>query len=128
MQTSTYPAFQKEISREISISKLARGTHPGAAKIFHELSAPDDQINLNEFTLKPLQMVSLSRSLTQFWEIRITQMPYQPQDVSTRWFWPTKQALKNWFGSMNRIPAVAPHQVQEVPGEMPMPSHQVGAY
>ena len=65
-QTSSYPAFQKEISKEISISKLARGTHPGAANIFHELSAPDDQINWNEITLKPLQMVSPSRSLRQF--------------------------------------------------------------
>ena len=127
MHSSSYQAFQKETYKEIWISKLGRGTHPGDANIFHELSAPDDQINLNEFTLKPLQMVSLSRSLRQFWETRITQMPYQPQDLSTRWFWPTKQALKNWFGSMNRIPAVAPHQVAEVP-EMPQPSHQVGAY
>ena len=74
MQMSLYPAFRKEISKEISISKLARGTHPGAANIFYELSAPDDQINLNEFTLKPLQMVSLSRSLKQFWETRVTQI------------------------------------------------------
>ena len=66
MQMSSYPAFQKGTSKEISISKLARGTHPGAANIFHEISAPDDQINLNEFTFKPLQMVSLSRSLRQF--------------------------------------------------------------
>ena len=74
MQTSSYPAFQKEIYIEISISKLARGTHPGDANIFHELSAPDGQIILNEFTLKPLQMVSLSRSLRQFWETRVKQI------------------------------------------------------
>ena len=66
VQTSSYPTFQNEISKEVWISKLARGTHPGAANIFHELSAPDDQINLNEFTYKPLHMVSLSRSLRQF--------------------------------------------------------------
>ena len=74
MQTSSYPAFQKEISKEKAISKLAHGTHPGDANICHVLSAPDDQINLNEFTLKPLQMVSLSRSLRQFWETRVTQI------------------------------------------------------
>ena len=66
MQTSLYPAFQKDTSNEISISKLARGTHPWAANKFHKLSAPDDQINFSEFSLKPLQMVSLSRSLRQF--------------------------------------------------------------
>ena len=65
MQTSSYPVFQKEISKEILISKLARGTHPRAANIFHELSAPGDQINLNEFILKPLHMVSLSPFLRQ---------------------------------------------------------------
>ena len=56
MHSSSYQAFQKEISKEIWISKLGRGTHPGAANIFHELSVPDDQINLNEFTYKPLQI------------------------------------------------------------------------
>ena len=66
--------------------KLARGTHPGAANIFHKLSAPDDQINLNEFALKPLQMLSLSRFLRQLKETRNTQISYQPQDLSTRWF------------------------------------------
>ena len=66
MQTSSYLVFQMEISKEIWISKLGRGTHPGAANIIHELSAPDDQISLNKFTVKTLQMVSLSRSLRQF--------------------------------------------------------------
>ena len=86
MQSSSYSAFIKKISKELSISKLARGTHRGADNIFHELSAPDDQNNLQEFALKPFQMLSLSRFLRQLRETRTTQISYQPQDSSTRWF------------------------------------------
>ena len=34
--------------------KAARGTHPGADNIFHELSAPDDQKILHKSTVNPL--------------------------------------------------------------------------
>ena len=55
-------------------------------KKFHELSAPGDQKNSHEFTLKALQMLSLSGFLRQLRETRITDRSYQPQDTSTHWF------------------------------------------